>query len=177
VALTKRIKDFYQKKKIVKRYQRREVKGREYLLDVEAIMRFLPHRYPFLLVDRIVDMVVEKKVVAIKNVSVNEMFFLGHFPDRRVMPGVLIVEAMAQTGGILLMHSYPEPEKKLAFFTGIDKAKFKKPVVPGDQLWLEAEVQNRKQDFWKMKTRALVGGEVVAEAALSCMLLDKETQE
>ena len=144
-------------------------------MDIEAIMRFLPHRYPFLLVDRVIDMVVGKKVVAIKNVSVNEMFFLGHFPGRRVMPAVLIVEAMAQTGGILLMHSYPEPGKKLPFFTGIDKAKFKKPVVPGDQLWLEAEVQNRKQDFWKMKTRALVGGEVVAEALLSCMAVEKES--
>jgi UDP-3-O-[3-hydroxymyristoyl] N-acetylglucosamine deacetylase/3-hydroxyacyl-[acyl-carrier-protein] dehydratase len=176
VALTKRIKDFYRKKKIAKRYQRREVKG-EYLLDIEAIMRFLPHRYPFLLVDRVIDMVVEKRVVAIKNVSVNEMFFLGHFPDRRVMPGVLIVEAMAQTGGILLMHSYPDPEARLALFTGIDHAKFKKPVVPGDQIWMEAEVQNRRRDFWKMKGRALVGGEVVAEAALACMVVQKESWE
>jgi len=175
VALTKKVKDFYQKKKIAKRYQQREIKEGEYFLDIEAIMRFLPHRYPFLLVDRVIDMVVGKKVVAIKNVSVNEMFFLGHFPGRRVMPAVLIVEAMAQTGGILLMHSYPEPGKKLPFFTGIDKAKFKKPVVPGDQLWLEAEVQNRRQDFWKMKTRALVGGEVVAEALLSCMAVEKES--
>ncbi len=175
VALTKKIKDFYQKKRIAKRYQRREAKGGEYLLDVEAIMRLLPHRYPFLLVDRVIDVVGEKKIVAIKNVSANEMFFLGHFPDRRVMPAVLIVEAMAQTGGILLMHSYAEPERQLAFFTGIDKAKFKKPVVPGDQLWLEAEVLDRRQDFWKMKTRALVGNEMVAEAVLSSMVVEKES--
>jgi len=177
VALTKRIKDFYQKKKIAKKYQRREIKTGEYFLDIEAIMHFLPHRYPFLLVDRVIDMVVDKKVVAIKNVSINEMFFLGHFPGRRVMPAVLILEAMAQTGGLLLMHSYPEPHNKLAFFTGVEKAKFKKPVVPGDQLWLEAEVHDRRRDFWKMKTSALVGGEVVAEAGLSCMVVEKESWE
>lgn len=138
------------------------------------IQKFLPHRYPFLLVDRVLEMEKGKSIVAIKNVTVNEAFFQGHFPRLKIMPGVLIVEAIAQAGGILLYHSIPDPDKKIVVLSKIDEAKFRKPVVPGDQLRLEAEIVKLKTRICQIKGRALVDGEVVVEGDIIASLLNFE---
>jgi beta-hydroxyacyl-ACP dehydratase FabZ len=136
-------------------------------LDLDEIQRILPHRYPFLLVDRVVSLELGKRIVGVKNVSINEPFFQGHFPRRPIMPGVLIIEALAQTGGILALLSTPEHlGNPSIFLMGIDKVKFRKPVVPGDQLRLEAECLRGGQKFWRMQCRAFVDGTLVAEAEL-----------
>jgi beta-hydroxyacyl-ACP dehydratase FabZ len=136
-------------------------------LGVEEICRILPHRYPFLLVDRILNMELGKRSVGIKNVSINEPFFLGHFPGRPIMPGVLIIEAMAQVGGILALLSTPENlGNPSIFLLGVDKVRFRKPVVPGDQLILELETLRSGKKFWKMQGKALVNQVVVTEAEL-----------
>jgi beta-hydroxyacyl-ACP dehydratase FabZ len=142
------------------------------ILDVNEIRTILPHRYPFLLVDRIVELEAER-IVGIKNVTVNEPFFMGHFPDFPVMPGVLIVEAMAQTAGILVLRSIPDRETKLVLLVSVDAARFRKPVVPGDQLRLEMKVLKKKGTVAKMSGTATVGGVLVAEAELMCKLEDK----
>jgi beta-hydroxyacyl-ACP dehydratase FabZ len=134
----------------------------------------LPHRYPFLLVDRILEMEKGKSIVAIKNVTVNEPFFQGHFPDLRVMPGVLVVEAMAQAGGVLLYNSIPDPEGKLVFLSKIDNLKFRKPVVPGDQIRLEAEIVKLKRRVCQIKARAIVGQDIVTEGEIMASLADLE---
>lgn len=139
------------------------------MLDVKEIMDILPHRYPFLLVDRVVEMEEEKRVVALKNVTMNEPFFQGHFPVKPVMPGVLIVEALAQTGAVLIL-SKPENKGKIAYFTAIDKCRFKRQVVPGDQLRLEIEVIKLRGFVGKCQARALVGEELACEAELMFML-------
>jgi len=139
------------------------------VIDISKIMEVLPHRYPFLLIDRILE-VDGNRVRAIKNVTINEAFFGGHFPQRPVMPGVLIVEAMAQAGGFLLFHSIEEREGKLIYFTGIDNCRFRRPVVPGDQLIFEVEVTTRRRTFAKTHGRALVDGDVVCEADLMSAL-------
>jgi beta-hydroxyacyl-ACP dehydratase FabZ len=144
------------------------------LLDIEKILRILPHRYPFLLVDRVLALEKGKSIVAIKNVTYNEHFFQGHFPQMRVMPGVLVVEAIAQAGGILLFHSIPDPENKLVFLSKIDNTKFRKPVVPGDQMRLEAEILKLKKRFCHMRGRALVENEVVTEGDIMASLMDLE---
>uniref|UniRef100_B8HK59 3-hydroxyacyl-[acyl-carrier-protein] dehydratase FabZ n=1 Tax=Cyanothece sp. (strain PCC 7425 / ATCC 29141) TaxID=395961 RepID=B8HK59_CYAP4 len=142
------------------------------MLTVEEIQNLLPHRYPFLLVDRIIEHVPGQRAVGLKNVTVNEQFFQGHFPGRPIMPGVLIVEAMAQVGGIVLMQM-GGLEGKLSLFAGIDKVRFRRPVVPGDQLILTAELLWVKQRrFGKMQTRAEVGGELAAEGELMFSLVD-----
>jgi len=146
----------------------------ETLLDINQIQAILPHRYPFLLVDRIVDYEPGKRVVGIKNVSLNEPFFAGHFPGAPVMPGVLIVEAMAQTAGVLMLASLPERETKLVFFTGIDNAKFRRPVVPGDQLRLELAVLKIRPRYIKLRGEAYVDGQLVAEAGISSALVDRD---
>jgi len=128
------------------------------------IMKFLPHRYPFLLVDRIVELEPDKRIVGLKNVTINEQFFQGHFPGAPVMPGVLIIEAMAQVAGVLIYRDLPNREKKLIYFTGIENAKFRRPVTPGDQLRIEIECLNRRNNFGKMQGRATVDGKLVAEA-------------
>lgn len=139
------------------------------MIDISRIMEVLPHRYPFLLIDRILEVDAER-VRAIKNVTINEAFFGGHFPQRPVMPGVLIVEAMAQAGGFLLFNSIEEREGKLIYFTGIDNCRFRRPVVPGDQLIFEVEVTAKRSTFAKTHGRALVDGEVVCEADLMSAL-------
>jgi beta-hydroxyacyl-ACP dehydratase FabZ len=145
----------------------------ETLLDVTQIQAILPHRYPFLLVDRIIEYEPRKRVVGIKNVSLNEPFFAGHFPGAPVMPGVLIVEAMAQTAGVMMLASLPDRETKLVFFTGIDSAKFRRPVVPGDQLRLELTVLKLRPRYIKLRGEAYVDGQLVAEAGISSALVDR----
>ena len=145
----------------------------ETLLDITQIQSILPHRYPFLLVDRIVDYEPGKRVVGVKNVTLNEPFFAGHFPGAPVMPGVLIVEAMAQTAGVMMLASLPDRETKLVFFTGIDGAKFRRPVVPGDQLRLELTVLKLRPRYIKLRGEAYVDGQLVAEAEISSALVDR----
>ena len=142
------------------------------ILDVNEIREILPHRYPFLLVDRIIELDAEK-IVGIKNVTANEPFFEGHFPDFPVMPGVLIVEAMAQTAGVLVLKSIPDRHSKLVFLVSVDAARFRRPVVPGDQLRIEMNVIRRKGSVAKMAGKATVDGKVVAEAEVMCKLQDK----
>jgi 3-hydroxyacyl-[acyl-carrier-protein] dehydratase len=142
------------------------------ILDVNEIRRILPHRYPMLLVDRIVEMDAEH-IVGIKNVSVNEPFFAGHFPNFPVMPGVLITEAMAQTAGVLVLSSIPDRENKLVLLASVEFAKFRKPVIPGDQLRIEMVLLKRKSSVAKMAGKATVNGVVVAEAEMMCKLADK----
>ncbi len=136
--------------------------------NILEIMRFLPHRYPFLLVDRIVEIEPGKKITALKNVTMNEPFFQGHFPGTPIMPGVLIVEAMGQAGGVLAYasNSQEDPAAQLIYFTGIDKVRFRQPVVPGDQLILELEILKQRARVFKMAGKAFVDGKLVAEAEL-----------
>jgi len=143
------------------------------ILDINEIRALLPHRYPFLLVDRIVEMEAER-IVGIKNVTNNEPFFQGHFPDFPVMPGVLIVEAMAQTAGVLVLKSIPDRHRKPVLLVAIENARFRKPVVPGDTLRMEMKVIKRKASVAKMAGVATVDGAVVAEAEVMCKLADKE---
>jgi 3-hydroxyacyl-[acyl-carrier-protein] dehydratase len=143
------------------------------ILEINEIRRILPHRYPMLLVDRILELEAER-IVGLKNVTANEAFFSGHFPDFPVMPGVLIVEAMAQTAGVLVLKSIPDRESKLVLLVAIEYAKFRKPVVPGDQLRIEMTVLRRKASVAKMAGRATVDGVVVAEAEVMCKLEDKD---
>jgi len=145
------------------------------ILDVNDIRRILPHRYPFLLVDRIIELEAER-VVGIKNVTANEPFFAGHFPDFPVMPGVLIVEAMAQAAGVLVLRTIEDRDNKLVFLVSVDAARFRKPVVPGDTLRLEMTVIKRKGSVAKMAGRATVDGVLVAEAEVMCKLEDKKSQ-
>ena len=142
--------------------------------EIKQIMDLLPHRYPFLLVDKILEMEEGKSIVGIKNVTINEPFFQGHFPGSPIMPGVLIIEAMAQTWGILVLSSEKEKAgSKNVLFLGIDKARFRKPVYPGDQLRFELQALNLKRSIWKFKGEAYVDGELVAEAELMATISEK----
>ena len=143
------------------------------ILDVNEIRQILPHRYPMLLVDRIIELEAER-IVGIKNVTANEPFFSGHFPDFPVMPGVLIVEAMAQTAGVLVLKSVEDRDRKLVLLVSIEYAKFRKQVVPGDQLRMELTMLKRKASVAKMSGKATVDGALVAEAEVMCKLADKE---
>lgn len=143
------------------------------MMDVVEIQGILPHRYPFLLVDRILEIEPGKRIVGIKNVTVNEEFFQGHFPGKPVMPGVLIVEAMAQVGGVLLLHNIPDREKKLVYFMGIDEARFRRPVVPGDQIRFEIEVIRLKTSTCKLQGKAFVEGQLAAEAVIMSAMVDR----
>ncbi len=146
------------------------------IYSVTDIMRFLPHRYPFLLVDRIVELDPDKRIVGLKNVTINEQFFQGHFPGAPVMPGVLIIEAMAQVAGVMIYRDLPDKEKKLIYFTGIENAKFRRPVLPGDQLRIEMELLNRRNNFGKMAGRAVVEGKLAAEATVMFAIADRPGQ-
>ena len=147
------------------------------MMDVMDIMKVLPHRYPFLLVDRIEELVANKEVVGIKNVTMNEHFFLGHFPGNPIMPGVLILEAMAQVGGILAFRSLPaEWSGSLVYFMGIDNVRFRKPVVPGDQLRMRLTMMRQKQRVFKMRGEAFVGDDLVAEAELMAAIQGPQTE-
>ena len=143
------------------------------MIDAVGILGCLPHRYPFLLVDRILELEPRKRVVAIKNVTINEPFFPGHFPGAPVMPGVLIIEAMAQAGAVMLLQEIEDREKKLVYFTGIDGARFRRPVVPGDQLQLTLEVIKLRSSTCKMRGIAEVDGKKVAEAEILSALVDR----
>jgi 3-hydroxyacyl-[acyl-carrier-protein] dehydratase len=145
------------------------------IMDIEQVMQYLPHRYPFLLIDKVVELELGKSITAIKNVTINEPFFAGHFPGAPVMPGVLILEAMAQAAGILSFKTknYTPEQIGIIYFAGIDNARFKKPVKPGDQLVLKAEIVREMRGIWKYTGRAEVNGAMVAEAELMATLRDK----
>jgi 3-hydroxyacyl-[acyl-carrier-protein] dehydratase len=141
--------------------------------DIHEILKILPHRYPFLLIDRVAEITRTKRIVAVKNVSVNEPFFVGHFPAGPIMPGVLVVEAMAQAGGVLLLIEFPDREHKLLLFTGIERAKFRRPVIPGDQLRIEVDVLVWRGNAGRMLGKAYVSDKVACEAIITCRLLDR----
>ena len=145
-------------------------------LDYAAIERILPHRYPFLLVDRVLSMEKGKTITALKNVTMNESFFQGHFPGAPLMPGVLIVEAMAQAGAVLMLSEMEDRHSKLAVFTGIDGAKFRRSVTPGDQLRIEVDVVSFRPRFGKMEGKAYVDGKLACEATLTCMIVPRAAE-
>ncbi|MFC1693516.1 bifunctional UDP-3-O-[3-hydroxymyristoyl] N-acetylglucosamine deacetylase/3-hydroxyacyl-ACP dehydratase [Candidatus Latescibacterota bacterium] len=172
IELVRKIRSYWEKNRIKMKYQDKKTEG--YLLDINAIKKIMPHRYPFLLVDRIVDLIPGQKVVGIKNVTVNEPFFQGHFPEHPVMPGVLLIEGMAQVGGILMLDAEIRTDNKLIFFTGINKAKFRKPVEPGDQIRFELEIIKRRGSLFIMAGKGYVMDDVVVEAELSAVVMNKE---
>jgi len=143
------------------------------MLTINDILKILPHRYPMLLVDRVVEIDEGKRIVGIKNVTANEQFFQGHFPGAPVMPGVLIVEAMAQCCAVLILRDIPDRDEKLFLFGGVDKARFRRPVVPGDQLRMECEVLQRRSNTIKVKGTATVDGNVVAEAEMLSIMVER----
>ena len=145
------------------------------MIEINEIMSILPHRYPFLLVDRITEMEEGKRIVGLKNVTMNEPFFPGHFPGHPVMPGVLIIEAMAQVAAILAYKSVPENQGKVTYFVGIDNTKFRKPVMPGDQLKLELEVTGCRRGIWTFAGKAYVDGKLVTESELRATFADKQS--
>jgi 3-hydroxyacyl-[acyl-carrier-protein] dehydratase len=142
-------------------------------MDIVEIMAILPHRYPFLMIDRVIEMERKTRIVAIKNVTINEPHFAGHFPDYPIMPGVLTIEAMAQAGGALLLTEIPDRGDKLMVFTGIEEARFRRPIVPGDQLRIEVTVVNWRSRVVKMKGVCTVGGKIAADAIITCQLVPR----
>src|SRR5258706_7988978 len=144
-------------------------------MEIGDIFKLLPHRYPFLLIDRVIELERKKRIVALKNVTFNEPFFQGHFPDKPIMPGVLIVEAIAQAGGALLLTEVPNRDELLMVFTGIERARFRRPVVPGDQLRIEVEVLAWRMTAARLEGKAYVGEKVAAEAVVACRLVRRAT--
>jgi 3-hydroxyacyl-[acyl-carrier-protein] dehydratase len=142
-------------------------------MDIRQIQRILPHRYPFLMIDRVIDLVPRERIVAVKNVTINEPYFQGHFPGLPIMPGVLIVEAVAQAGGALLLTEVEDRDEKLMVFTGIERARFRRPVSPGDQLRIEVEVKSWRMNAVRMEGKAYVGEKRVAEATVTCQLVPR----
>ncbi|MBP1647358.1 MAG: lpxC [Bacteroidetes bacterium] len=172
IEFARMIRKLYEQKKLIRKYQHERKEG--VVFDINAIKKILPHRYPFLLIDKIIDFKMDEKIVGVKNVTTNEPFFEGHFPGQPVMPGVLILEAMAQTGGILLLNGIENPEGKLVFFMSIDKAKFRKPVTPGDQLVFELTLLSRKSRICVMAGKAFVDGNLVAEAEMMASIVERK---
>jgi 3-hydroxyacyl-[acyl-carrier-protein] dehydratase len=142
-------------------------------MEINDILKILPHRYPFLLIDRVLELERMKRIVALKNVTITEPFFQGHFPDKPIMPGVLIVEAIAQAGGLLLLTEVPNRDEMLMVFTGIEKARFRRPVVPGDQLRIEVEVRAWRRTAARLEGKAYVDGKVAAESTVTCRLVPR----
>jgi UDP-3-O-[3-hydroxymyristoyl] N-acetylglucosamine deacetylase/3-hydroxyacyl-[acyl-carrier-protein] dehydratase len=170
VELARRMRELFKKKRIAGRFPSKD-KGS--FFDINGILEIMPHRYPFLLIDRVLDLEPDKRVVAIKNVTINEPFFQGHFPGHPIMPGVMILEAMAQAGGILLLNAIPDPRTKVVYFLSIDNAKFRKPVMPGDQLKFILEMQAFRRNTCKMTGEAFVDGTLVANADFMAMVVDR----
>ncbi len=170
IEFAKILRNIYKKQKLTRKFQ--DVSKKGVVFDINAIKKILPHRYPFLLVDAIIELEPEKRAVGIKNVTYNELFFQGHFPQRPVMPGVLIVEAMAQVGGILLLNEKAEVENKLVYFMGIDNVRFRKIVQPGDQLVMELEMLKNRRTTFKMSGKAYVRGELVCQAEMMAAVVD-----
>ncbi len=170
IEFVKKIRKLYEKKQLTAKYQKSKKPG--LVFDISAIEKILPHRYPFLLIDRIISFEMDR-IVGIKNVTINEPFFSGHFPGHPIMPGVLIVEAMAQVGGVLLLNSVDSPEGKLVYFMGIDKVKFRKPVTPGDQLRFELIMKKRRASICIMEGKAFVENKLVCEAELKATVVEK----
>lgn len=175
VEFARMIRKMYQQKKLVKKYQHATKEG--VVFDINAISKILPHRYPFLLVDRIIHMEMEKKIVGQKCVSINEPFFNGHFPGNPIMPGVLLIESMAQTGGLLLLNSFANPEEKNAYFMQINNAKFRRTVIPGDVLRIEVEMKDMRKKFVIMRGEIFVEGALVAEADFTAAIVDRVVHE
>lgn len=172
IEFARKIKRLAEQKNLYRKFPRPDAK--EIVMDIEQISRILPHRYPFLLVDRILELDLDEgRIRGLKNVTRNEPFFDGHFPERPIMPGVLILEAMAQTGGMLLMNQLGGDGRKLAFFMGINNGKFRKPVVPGDQLIMDVRLSSKRFNTFTLSGRATVGGTLVAEADLSVAIVDQ----
>ncbi len=172
VEFARKVRKLHQQKKLVKKYQHEKKSG--VVFDVNAIQRILPHRYPFLLVDKIVEFQMDERVVGIKNVTMNEPFFAGHFPGQPVMPGVLIIEAMAQAGGVLLLNGIENPGNKLVFFMSMNNVKFRRPVVPGDQLVMEVKMLHRRTKLITIRGEAFVEGNLVAEGEFTAAIVDRE---
>jgi UDP-3-O-[3-hydroxymyristoyl] N-acetylglucosamine deacetylase / 3-hydroxyacyl-[acyl-carrier-protein] dehydratase len=174
IEFVKMLRNLYKQNKL--KLQVEQSNPGKVIYDINAIKKMLPHRYPFLMVDKVVELEAGKSIVGVKNVTINEPFFQGHFPQKPVMPGVLIVEAMAQTGGLLLLSFIDSYEGKLAYFTSIDKAKFRKQVIPGDQLFFRVEILDRKRNIFKLKGKAFknsLDGELAAEAEFMCAVVDE----